>query len=96
MTLAPRRGTRAWRTLRAAWQARIDANNGWTCRRTGQPIPPHQPKAWDLGHKTPRHNGGTNNPTNTHPEHTTCNRSAGGKTGATITNQPPPLKTHQL
>ena len=87
--------THTWRKLRTQWQHQINTTT-IHCWRCGNPIPPHQPKAWDLGHKTPRHNGGTNNPTNTHPEHTTCNRSAGGKTGATITNQPPPLKTHQL
>ena len=48
--LAPRRGTRAWYRIRSAWQLRIDANNGWACRRCLGPIPPLDPSAWHLGH----------------------------------------------
>ena len=49
-TLAPRRGTHAWKQLRHAWQLRIDTNNGWHCRRCLGPIPPLDPNAWQLGH----------------------------------------------
>lgn len=89
MTLAPRRGTRAWTKLRHAWQTRIDAAGGWTCRRTGLPIPPHQPKAWDLGHP----NDTTTGPTHTQdlaPELTGPNRSAGATTGNRNRTQPLP------
>lgn len=47
-----RRGTRQWRKLRAAWQARIEhahhIGEPILCRRTGQPIAPGD--RWQLGH----------------------------------------------
>lgn len=78
--LAPQRGTRAWNKLRHTWQERINAAGGWPCRRTGQTIPPHQPKAWDLGHP----HDTTTGPTRLNdlaPELAHHNRSAGATTG---------------
>lgn len=81
-TLAPRRGTHAWKQLRHAWQLRIDTNNGWHCRRCLGPIPPLDPNAWQLGHP-----GDTTNPTDRillveiEPEHPNCNASAGAAEG---------------
>ena len=40
---------------RAAWQRRIDGGERVLCRRCKEPIPPHQPDAWDLGHPAPKH-----------------------------------------
>lgn len=60
------------RQLRRKWQTRID-RGGVTCWRCGEPIPPNDPEAWDLGH-------------NDHdrsiyegPECRACNRRAGAK-----------------
>lgn len=77
---APRRGSRAWTTLRAAWQATIDQAGGWTCRRCGRLIPPHDPTAWQLGHPgdTTR---GTTRITDLEPEHADENMSAGATAG---------------
>ena len=88
--------TRTWRRTRANWQHTINTTTTH-CWRCGNPIPPHTPTAWDLGHKTDRHHGGTNNPTNLAPECArNCNRSAGGHLGAAITNQPTPTPSRAL
>lgn len=68
--------------LRATWQHTINQAGGWTCRRCNQPIPPHQPAAWHLGHP----NDMTTAPTqitDLAPEHTRCNTSAGATAGNT-------------
>lgn len=83
----------AWRTRRRELQQVI--NQGRTnCWRCNQPIPPHQPAAWDLGHTRDRANGGTIG--ETRPECTDCNRSAGGRLGAARRWQPTPLPSRAL
>ena len=77
---APRRGSRAWTTLRAAWQARIDQAGGWPCRRCGQPIPPNNRAAWQLGHPNDMTTGPTLL-TDLEPEHARCNTRAGAAAG---------------
>lgn len=52
------------------------------CARCGRLIEVGQP--WDLGHSVDVVLGGADSPT--YPEHTSCNRRAGGRTGARITN----------
>lgn len=89
MSLAPARGTRAWTNLRAAWQAKIDTLDGWTCRRCSRRIPPNDPNAWHLGHPDDM----TNGPTLTadlEPEHPRCNTSAGATAGNLARNKPLP------
>ena len=76
---APRRGSRAWNTIRQAWQAKIDQHDGWICRRCGERIPPHTPDAWQLGHP----NDMTTGPTllaDLEPE-CPCNMSRGATAG---------------
>ena len=64
------------RALRRAWQTRIDAGEIVHCARCGTRINPH---AWDLGHTDDRtHYRG--------PECAPCNRSAGGRNGARVSN----------
>lgn len=55
------------------------------CRKCGGIITPEDPESsWDAGHETDRAAGGGH--TGIEPEHSRCNRSAGGKAGAAITN----------
>lgn len=77
---APRRGSRAWTTLCAAWQARINELGGWTCRRCGHPIPPHDRSAWQLGHPDDTTHG-TTRITDLEPEHAGENMAAGAAAG---------------
>lgn len=56
------------------------------CWRCGLPIIDGVSQ-WDVGHLVDRAAGGSNDRSNTRPEHATCNRSSGGKRGAAITNQ---------
>ena len=80
MTTAPQRGTRAWTNLCAQWQTRINHAGGWTCRRCGTHIPPHNRAAWQLGHP----NDITLGPTlltDLEPEHARCNTRAGATAG---------------
>ena len=62
--------------VRADWQLVVDAGAA-ECSRCGDPITPGD--AWDLGHNEDRtgYNG---------PECVKCNRSAGGRNGAAVTN----------
>ena len=77
-----RRGTPAQRgydtehqKLRRTWQARLDAGEIIHCARCGARI---DHRAWDLGHDDQRQHRG--------PECTPCNRSAGGRNGARVSN----------
>ena len=79
-TLAPNRGTRAWRKLCDTWQARINQAGGWTCRRCGRTIPPHDRTAWQLGHPHDTTTGPTLT-TDLEPEHPAENMSAGATAG---------------
>ena len=79
-TLAPNRGTRAWRKLCDTWQARINQAGGWTCRRCGKLIPPHDRAAWQLGHPEDMTTGPTRS-TDLAPECPPCNTSAGATAG---------------
>ncbi len=59
----------AYRQALTYWTTYM-ATHPWTCRRCHHPIPAAQRNAWDLGHPAPFE-----------PEHTFCNRSAGGRHG---------------
>lgn len=88
---APRRGSRAWVTLCQAWQAKIDQHGGWTCRRCGGRIPPHNRAAWQLGHPNDITTG-TTRITDLEPEHAHENMSAGAAAGnraRALKNLPP-------
>jgi hypothetical protein len=61
---------------RKRWEPMVD-RGGVTCTRCGEPIEPGRP--WDLGHTDDRKGW-------TGPEHLTCNRRAGGRNGALVTN----------
>lgn len=63
--------------LRQQW-APLVAAGAVTCPRCGHLIPPDTP--WDLGHHDHDRSRYTG------PEHTTCNRTAGARHGARITN----------
>ena len=55
------------------------------CRRCGVEILPSDPETtWHAGHREDRAAGGTED--GIEPEHATCNTSAGGRLGASITN----------
>ena len=60
-------------------------SGGAVCHECGKPIVPGQ--AWDTGHRTPASQGGQASSINTGAVHRTCNRSAGGRMGAAVTNQ---------
>lgn len=70
---------------RAYWRPRLPL----PCRRCRRPVfdnPTKRYGGWHVGHIIDRALGGTNDLTNTWPEHDHCNMSAGGKLGAHITN----------
>lgn len=75
----PRRGTtyqrgygHRHRRLRERWQTKID-RGAIACWRCGNPIPPNDPDAWDLGHDD------TDRTVYRGPECRRCNRSAGAQ-----------------
>lgn len=61
---------------RARWAPKVDAGLV-DCARCGERLQAGRP--WDLGHSDDRL-------TWTGPEHQTCNRRAGGRNGAAVTN----------
>lgn len=66
-------------------RARCRAMLPHPCRKCGGIITPEDPESsWDAGHETDRAAGGGH--AGIEPEHSKCNRSAGGKAGAAITN----------
>jgi hypothetical protein len=69
----PRLSGRALSALRAAWATRLPLD----CPRCGLPIHPAEP--FDLGHRVDLALGG--HPHDLHPEHSRCNRQAGGRLG---------------
>lgn len=73
-------GGRRVMTLRAQWQARIDAG-GIRCPRCGLDIVHGQ--RWDIGHAVSRALGGRDSD-GLHPEHASCNRRAGGQLAAQL------------
>jgi hypothetical protein len=65
------------RAERAKWEHSVASGNA-ICWRCAQPIVPTD--SWDLGHDDDdrtKYKG---------PEHTRCNRAAGGRKGAAVTN----------
>lgn len=67
---------RAHQAERARWEPKVDAGLV-DCARCGEPIVPG--RSWDLGHTDDRADW-------TGPEHSRCNRAAGGRNGALVTN----------
>lgn len=79
-------GGRRAMNARAHWRQRFAAEGGvLPCRRCGRPIIDGL-HPWDVGHIVDRWAGGGDGLTNTWPEHSSCNRKAGGKRGAAVTN----------
>lgn len=73
------------RAARAHWLPRLPL----PCRRCGRPVvndPSKRNGGWTVGHIEDRWTGGSDSITNTWPEHSGCNYSAGGKVGAAMTN----------
>ena len=62
---------------RERWRPIVEAGDA-ECARCHEPINPTDP--WDLGHNDDRTAW-------TGPEHTKCNRAAGGRNGAAVTNE---------
>ena len=62
--------------MRRLWEPKI-ATGRVNCARCGKPIGPGE--QWDLGHSDDRSRW-------IGPEHSLCNRSAGGRNGAAVTN----------
>jgi hypothetical protein len=54
------------------------------CVNCGNPVFPDQ--SWQVGHRIDAARGGEATIANTGPSHTSCNRKAGGKLAARITN----------
>lgn len=67
---------RGHKAERARWAPQVDAGRV-DCARCHEPIEPGRP--WDLGHTDDR-TGWTG------PEHRSCNRVAGARNAATVTN----------
>lgn len=82
MTTQRRWGGQQSTTARAAWAPRLPL----PCCRCGKPVIPNPAlphDGWEVDHwPTPYEHGGRD----TWPAHTDCNRSAGGRRGAQITN----------
>lgn len=73
------------RIVRASLAARIDLGHLIPCVDCGRPIQPDQ--RWDVGHIVPASKGGSNGLDNLGASHRyACNRAAGGRMGAAITN----------
>ena len=89
--LAPTRGTRAWSQLAEQWQRRINNEDGWTCRRCLERIPPRDRSAWQLGHPNDTtHDGDHVTLDELEPEHAhRCNGSAGAAQGNRDRTRPP-------
>lgn len=68
---------RAHQRERRRWERILEAEQVVPCARCPEPI--HHGQAWDLGHTDDR-TGWQG------PEHVSCNRSAGGRNGAKVTN----------
>lgn len=62
---------------RARWAPKVDAGQV-DCARCGEPIIPGRP--WDLGHDD------NDRSVYQGPEHRHCNREAGGRNGAAVSN----------
>lgn len=75
-------GGSASRNARSLVQHLVDA--GAPCYRCRKPILPGQ--TWHADHIIPREHGGTDDVSNLHPSHARCNESAGGQSGAALTN----------
>lgn len=72
-------------TLSAAWRKRLTPLLPLPCIDCGQRVEPEHP--WDVGHLVPLSQGGTATADNIGPSHRSCNRRAGGRMGAAITNE---------
>lgn len=76
---------RASRRLRRILQPRIDAGEFVACVNCGRAVQPGQ--RWDVGHIIDVYRGGSDDLTNMGAAHVRCNRSAGGRAGATRTHR---------
>lgn len=76
LTTAQRGYGNSHQVERRRWAPKVDLGQV-DCARCGEPLEPGRP--WDLGHNDERTAW-------TGPEHTVCNRRAGGANGAAVTN----------
>lgn len=68
------------------WRAHFEPLLPLPCSKCGKPVLPGQP--WDVDHLVPREFGGLElGADNLWPAHRSCNRSAGGRRRAKLTNR---------
>lgn len=63
----------------------LEARLPLPCVDCGRPVLPDE--SWQVGHIIPASKGGKTTISNCGPSHTICNRKAGGKLGAAVTNE---------
>lgn len=73
------------RLVRRILTPQIEAGEYVRCVDCGRPI--HDGQRWDVGHIVAPRDGGTHDPSNLGASHRRCNRTAGGRVGAAVTNR---------
>lgn len=76
-----------WTSFNAQRRAELEAMLPLPCIKCGRTIHRTDPRAsWEVGHRQDAALGGRPTRANTGAIHTSCNRRAGGKLGAAVTN----------